>query len=881
MINALLEEHPLPPFSAIRPEHIEPAIDTLLHSFREGVNRLLQNSNLQWDDLQPPIDAWNNALNQAWGLVSHMNAVVNSEEYRQAHNRCLAKLSEFSSWLGQNRELFLAYQRLSESDDFNGLDEAQRKVVSHSIRDFRLAGVDLAEDDQARFTTLSVRLSELTSSFSDRVLDATMAWSQWIDNEDDLSGLPETALANARQLAQSKGHATGWLLNLEPSCYMSVMSYCDNRDLRQSLYTAYVTRASEQGPHGGQFDNSATLRDIMAVRFEMARLLGFDSYADYALATRMASSVEEVNTFLQDLVERCKPIAEQELAGLKAFARETYGAERLQAWDIPYYSEKLRQADVDLAEEDQARFTTLSVRLSELTSSFSDRVLDATMAWSQWIDNEDDLSGLPETALANARQLAQSKGHATGWLLNLEPSCYMSVMSYCDNRDLRQSLYTAYVTRASEQGPHGGQFDNSATLRDIMAVRFEMARLLGFDSYADYALATRMASSVEEVNTFLQDLVERCKPIAEQELAGLKAFARETYGAEQLQAWDIPYYSEKLRQARYDINQEALRPWFPIQRVMQGLFAVAERLYGLSFRAHEDVDVWHEEVALFDIYRDNTLVGRFYVDLHAREHKRDGAWMAECRTRYKKAQGDIQTPVAFITCNFARATGDKPALLTHDDVVTLFHEFGHGLHHLLTRVEQMELSGINGVPWDAVELPSQFMENWCWQKEALTLVSGHYESGEPLPEAMLSKLLAAKNFQSAMMMVRQLEFSLFDFRLHQQWNDTTDIQQLLDAVRKEVAVVTPPPFNRFQHSFAHIFAGGYAAGYYSYLWAEVLSADAFSRFEEDGIFNRETGLEFLHEILERGGVGEPTDMFVAFRGRKPNSDALLRHKGIV
>ena len=506
------------------------------------------------------------------------------------------------------------------------------------------------------------------------------------------------------------------------------------------------------------------------------------------------------------------------------------------------------------------------------------------MAWSKLVTDERELIGLPESALAGAKQLAEAKGHKDGWMLNLDFPCYFPVMTYCENRELREEMYTAYVTRASEQGPDAGEFDNSETMKEIMATRKEQSALLGFETYADYSLATKMAANPAEVLAFLEDLARRSKPQAERELAELKAFAREEFGMEELFAWDIGFYAEKLRQQRYAISQEELRPWFPANKVITGMFEVVSRLYGVDFKAVEGVDTWHKDVQFFNIKRNGEVIGRFYLDLYAREHKRGGAWMADCHSR-RKAGGTVQTPVAFLTCNFTPPVGDNPALLTHDEVVTLFHEFGHGLHHMLTRVDYSAVSGISGVPWDAVELPSQFMENWCWEKEALALISGHHETGKPLPDEMLEKMLAAKNFQSAMMIVRQLEFALFDFRLHYSWKDGgcedgTDIQTVLDDVRKEVSVVIPPAFNRFQNSFSHIFAGGYAAGYYSYLWAEVLSADAFSRFEEDGIFNRETGESFLHEILERGGSREPADMFAAFRGRKPELDAMLRHKGI-
>ena len=458
----------------------------------------------------------------------------------------------------------------------------------------------------------------------------------------------------------------------------------------------------------------------------------------------------------------------------------------------------------------------------------------------------------------------------------------MPVMSYADNRDLREEMYTAFATKASDQGPNAGKWDNTEVMADILKLRHELANLLGFANHAERSLATKMAQTPEQVLAFLNDLAARSKPIAEKEFAELKAYAKETAEMEDLQAWDVTYFAEKLRQQRYSISQEELKPYFPEDKVVSGLFAVVNRLYGLEISEQKDIDSWHKDVRFFEIHdADGELRGQFYLDLYARQHKRGGAWMDECLVRRKTAKG-IQTPVAFLTCNFSEPVGDKPALFTHDEVTTLFHEFGHGLHHMLTKVDYAGVSGINGVAWDAVELPSQFMENWCWEREALDLISGHYESGEKLPDDLYQKMIAARNFQSAMMMLRQLEFSLFDFRLHLEFepDDGNQVDKILAEVREQVAVVKPPKFNRFAHSFGHIFAGGYAAGYYSYKWAEVLSADAFSKFEENGIFDRKPGLEFLSNILEQGGSKEPMELFIAFRGREPEIDALLRHSGI-
>ncbi|GAA4651130.1 oligopeptidase A [Kistimonas scapharcae] len=674
MMNPLLEEHELPPFSRIDAEQVGPAVDQLLSDYRTGVESLLvEGMTFDWASLQQPLDTLDDRLSQAWSPVSHMNSVVNSEALRDAYNAQLPKLSELTTWLGQNTALYNAYQQLADSDTFNTLDTAQQKVITNALRDFKLAGVALADDKKQRYGELKKRLSEVTSKYSDNVLDATMAWTKLISDESELAGLPDSAKANARQLAETKGKE--------------------------------------------------------------------------------------------------------------------------------------------------------------------------------------------------------------GWLLNLEFPSYLPVMTYSDNRALRQEVYTAFSTRASDQGPNAGEFDNSGLMDEILALRHELAQLLDFSNYAEYSLATKMAESTDKVIEFLEDLAARSKPQAEKELAELKAFAKEVDGFEDLQAWDVAYYAEKLRQHRYAISQEALRPWFPAEKAIDGMFAVTGKLYGLTFREVQGVDTWHRDVRFYDVIRDNDVIGRFYLDPYAREHKRGGAWMDVCRTRMKYDE-KVQLPVAYLTTNFTPPVGDKPALLTHDEVVTLFHEFGHGLHHMLTRIDYAPVSGISGVAWDAVELPSQFMENWCWEREGLALISGHYETGEPLPDEMLEKLLAAKNFQSAMMMVRQLEFALFDFRMHKEYQSGLSIQGMLDDVRKQVAVVMPPSFNRFQNSFSHIFAGGYAAGYYSYKWAEVLSADAFSLFEENGIFDRATGEKFLHEILERGGSREPMELFVAFRGREPQIDALLRHSGI-
>jgi len=541
-----------------------------------------------------------------------------------------------------------------------------------------------------------------------------------------------------------------------------------------------------------------------------------------------------------------------------------------------------RLGGVELGATNKARFRTLSARLSELASRFAENVLDATQGWKKHITDEARLAGLPETARGFAREAA-AREEREGWVLTLESPSYFPVMTYADDRGLREELYWASTTRASDQGPNAGRWDNSAVIEEMLAARHEKARLLGFASYAEYSLATKMARSPDDVLAFLTDLARRAKPQAECELAALERFARERHGMKELEAWDIAYYSEKLRAEELSLTQEELRPYFPLPSVLAGLFTVVERLYGLRIEPTGGVDVWHPDVRFYSLYDgEGTLRGQFYLDLHSRPHKRGGAWMDECVVRRKTSSG-VQVPVAYLTCNFTPPAGDRPSLLTHDEVATLFHEFGHGLHHLLTRVDCASVSGINGVPWDAVELPSQFLENWCWEREALALASGHYESGEPLPDELFARLRAGRGFQAGLRMVRQLEFALFDFRLHLEYDPALGgrVQETLDAVRREVAVVRPPPFNRFAHAFSHIFGGGYAAGYYSYLWAEVLSSDAFAKFEERGIFDRATGLEFMHTVLEQGGARDAMELFVEFRGREPDIGALLRASGIV
>ncbi|MDF2393473.1 oligopeptidase A [Aeromonas sp. 2HA2] len=541
-----------------------------------------------------------------------------------------------------------------------------------------------------------------------------------------------------------------------------------------------------------------------------------------------------------------------------------------------------RLSGIGLPAEAQQRYGEIHARLSELASRFSNNVLDATQGWTKLVSDEAELAGLPQSVLAAARQLAEQKGQQ-GWLFTLDIPSYLPVMMYADNRELRAELYEAFTTRASDQGPNAGKWDNSAIMTELLTLRRELAQLLGFGSYAELSLATKMAEKTEQVVGFLTDLAAKSLPQGKAELEEIRTFAAEHHGQRELAAWDLPYYAEKLKQHKFSISDEQLRPYFPANKVVKGLFEVVKRVFGIKVRERLGIDTWHPDVRFYDIFdAEDELRGSFYLDLYAREHKQGGAWMDVCLGRRYRQDGSLQKPVAYLTCNFNGPVDGKPALFTHDEVVTLFHEFGHGIHHMLTQIDVAGVAGINGVAWDAVELPSQFLENWCWESEALAFISGHHETGEPLPADLLEKMLTARNFQAAMQMLRQLEFALFDFRLHQEFDPANpdQIPTLLAEVRSQVAVMTPPAFNRFQHSFSHIFAGGYAAGYYSYKWAEVLSADAFSRFEEEGIFNPATGQSFLKNILEKGGSKEPMELFRAFRGREPQVDALLRHSGI-
>ncbi|HLW04667.1 MAG TPA: M3 family metallopeptidase [Azoarcus sp.] len=545
-----------------------------------------------------------------------------------------------------------------------------------------------------------------------------------------------------------------------------------------------------------------------------------------------------------------------------------------------------RLAGAQLPDADKPRFKEIQEEQSALAAKFSENLLDATNAHAEWITDPAGLSGLPEDVVSAARAAAEKEGK-DGWKFTLHMPSFLPVMQYADDRELRRRMYRAYATRASEQGE--GKLDNGPLIERILALRAEESRLLGYASFAEVSLVPKMADSPRQVLDFLRDLAAKAKPFAERDLHDLREFAAQELDIDELQPWDVSYASEKLQQARYAFSEQEVKQYFPEPRVLEGLFGVIQRLYGVSIIA-EQAPTWDADVRFFRIERDNATVGHFYLDLHARPTKRGGAWMDSARSRMV-ARGEVQTPIAYLVCNFSGPTDGKPATLTHDDVQTLFHECGHGLHHLLTRIDEVEVAGISGVEWDAVELPSQFMENFCWEWDVVSSMTAHVDTGEALPRELFDKMIAAKNFQSGMQTVRQIEFALFDLQIHELAIENgrvplARVMDTLDAVRHEVAVITPPEWHRFPHSFAHIFAGGYAAGYYSYKWAEVLSADVFEAFEEardhaGTVLDPATGERFWREILSVGGSRPAAESFKAFRGREPKADALLRHNGMV
>ncbi|RDI46488.1 M3 family metallopeptidase [Aquicella lusitana] len=682
MLNPPFSQSDLPRFKAIDPVKIKPEISTLLEKNKQKINGLLSSAGpFTWDNLMQPLEDLSDELSKIWSPISHLHAVMESDELRKAYNETVPLITEYHTQLSQNEKLFQAIQSLIRSPDFEMLSPAQKKIIENDLRDFRLAGVHLPADQKERMATLQKELTQLMTKYSENVMDATQSWTLHITDPYQLEGLPPQALQLAIDNAKRRG-LEGYVFTLDYPSYSTAVRFLRDRELRKQLYEAYSTRASDQGPMAGKWDNTAIMEKILKVRHEIAQLVGFKNYAEYSLATKMAKTPDEVLHFLHDLLIRSKAIAEKE------------------------YEE--------------------------------------------------------------VRQLAKS-------------------------------------------------LDNLSAL----------------------------------------------------------------------EIWDVSYYSEKLQELKFKFSQEDFRPYFPIQKVLDGMFTLVNKLYGIHIREEKNIEVWHPHVRFFSIHDDkNELRGGFYIDLYARPHKRDGAWMDECRVRRLLDGKGIQHPIAYLTCNFMPPVDGLPGLLTHDDVLTLFHEFGHCLHHMLTKVDYPSVAGINGVPWDAVEFPSQFMENYCWEKESLSLISGHYETGEPLPDELYQKMIAAKHFQTGLQMVRQLEFAIFDFRLHLEYDPAKSgegepqTQLILNDVRKNTSVIPVPAFNRFQHSFSHVFAGSYAAGYYSYKWAEVLSSDAYAKFEEQGIFDRKTGRAFMENILEMGGVRDPMSAFIAFRGREPTIDALLKQNGI-
>jgi len=600
------------------------------------------------------------------------------------------------------------------------------------------------------------------------------------------------------------------------------------------------------------------------------------------------------STELRDAYNDCLPLL-SEYATEVSQNRDLYQAYRLIAESRDYadfnqaqqktISDALlhfRLGGVELEGAAKLRYQQLQSELSELESRYENNLLDSTQDWQYLTGDEGELAGLPGYAIAMLRQLAEQKKLA-GFRVTLDMPCYQAVITYADNRLLRQAIYEAYVTRASDRGVTDIKWDNAPIMQEIVAKRQEKAILLGYGNYAEYSLQTKMATDVAQVLEFLRDLAARSRQAALDEVKERQDYATSIGFEGELAAWDYAYYSEKLKQHRYQISDEDLKPYFADHSVISGLFEIVGRLYGIRIRRSDDgIDRWDDSVGFYQVENSaGEPIGNFYLDLYARENKRGGAWMDECVNRYR-IDGKTQLPVAYLTCNLTPPLGDEPALFTHDEVITLFHEFGHGLHHLLTQIDVPEVAGINGVEWDAVELPSQFMENYCWEYDALCLFARHYQTNDPLPRDLFERMIAGRNFQSAMQMLRQIEFSLFDLRLHQRTDITSaeQIQQTLNQVRNEVSVVETPVINCFQNGFSHIFAGGYAAGYYSYQWAEVLSADAFAAFEEEGIFNPQTGNRFLQCVLEKGGSRPAMESFRCFRGREPDIEALLRHSGI-
>ena len=625
----------------------------------------------------------------------------------------------------------------------------------------------------------------------------------------------------------------------------------DNFASRLEDLEEHISRAWSQVSHMNAVVNSPELRE--SYNANLPKLTAF--YADLSQDERLYAKFRELR-------------ASKTYASLNAAQRKIVENEL----------RDFRLGGAELPQDKKARFKAIQEELSTLSAKFEENLLDTTNAYALFIDHADELKGIPPDALEAAQQAAKQDAKS-GWKFTLHFPSYMPLLQYADNRGLRETLYRAYATRASEFGQP--QWDNTPLIASILKLRREAAQLLGYANYAEVSLATKMAQAPAQVTDFLQTLAVRAKPFAQRDMQELQAYAADQLGLKELQAWDIAYVSEKLREEKYAFSDQEVKQYFPEQQVLHGLFKVTETIFCVHVRPSQ-APVWHKDVNFYEIIgHDGNLVGQFYLDLYARNNKRGGAWMDEAITRRKTLQ-TLATPVAFLTCNFSAPMGDKPAQFTHDEVITMFHEFGHGLHHLLTKVDEYGVSGIKGVEWDAVELPSQFMENFCWEWEVLRHMTRHAETGAHLPRALFDKMVAAKNFQAGMQTMRQIEFSLFDMRLHGEFDPygRQTALDLIEQVRDEVAVVRPPKWNRFPNNFSHIFAGGYAAGYYSYKWAEVLSADAYSLFEENGVLSEETGHRFWSEILAQGGSRPALESFVAFRGREPTIDALLRHNGM-
>ncbi len=669
--------------------------------------------------------------------------------------------------------------------------------------------------------------------------------------------------------------------SLEIDSYVTRLEKLLNRNLLKidEILANLRTNSIDEGELGSTWDNLMYPLDVMSDEVER-----FWSPMAHLHAVVNSPKLRKCyQDCLPKLSEYESKIGQnQELfAAVQKIARENLNPQQQKILDDAIRDFKL--AGVGLSSADKKLFEKAQTELANLTNKFENNILDAVQDFTLHITDENKLYGLPSYLKDSSCFLAKEK-NLDGWVLNLEQPTYIGVITYAEDRDLRQQFYEAYATRASDVGPSAGKFDNSAIMNQILALRAEIADLLGYANYAEVSIATKMAESPSKVNEFLQDLVEISYPKAKAEFASLQKYAKDKLNIDEVKPWDVAFVSEKMLHDLYDISQEKLRPYFPLSRVLSGLFSIINKLYGVALEKVSDVDVWHKDVECFAVIGENKDVrGYLYVDLFARENKRSGAWMDSMQSRYVRADGTVQLPIATFTCNFAKSSQDKPATLSHDELQTLFHECGHCLHHVLTKVDYIAASGVHGVEWDAVELPSQFFENWCWDKESLKLLSQHIETNESLPDEIYLNLINSKNFLSAMALIRQLEFSIFDFRIHEQYvrTDENFIMQTLANVRSEVSVVPTTSYNRFQNSFSHIFAGGYAAGYYSYKWAEVLSADAFAKFEEDGIFNANTGREFLHSILEVGGSKKAREAFEDFRGREPKVQALLRQTGIL